>query len=93
MTQFDNTNRGAGWIKDGKNGQYISCKVNVDGKDYNMAIFKNTKRKSEKSPAYNISVLKSKEQNQPSDGFTANNVQTSSGFPADNVQDGDSVPF
>ena len=61
MPQYDNTNKGAGWIRTSKKGmQYINCKVNVFGKDVNISVFKNTKKQNAKQPDYNLVVSEPK---------------------------------
>jgi hypothetical protein len=42
MAEYDNSNRIAGWLRDSKTGsKYISFSINVDGKEYTAAVFKN----------------------------------------------------
>lgn len=61
----ENKNNGAGWIKQGKNGKYISCQIEIDGKKYNFSIFKNNYKQKENHPDYNI-LLNQKQSTPPS---------------------------
>lgn len=67
---YSNLNKGCGWIKQSQKGtSYISCKMNIDGKDYNFSIFKNERKTSEKSPDYNILLSTGKPSNQGNNAF------------------------
>ena len=61
---YDNTNKGAMWLRTSKNGiKYMSGTLNVNGTEYDIAMFKNDK-KSDKAPDYRITVTaKEKEAN------------------------------
>ena len=61
---YDNEGKGAGWIKDGKNGKYISANITYNGKKINFAIFKNTHKKAANQPDYNIIVSEKRVQKQ-----------------------------
>ena len=68
---YDNTGKGAGWIKPDKNGdKYISAKVNIDGVDHSINIYKNKYKKEAKHPDYNLLVLKPKSQDIPASAIT-----------------------
>ena len=41
MAEYDNSNRAAGWLRESKTGnKYISLMLNVEGKEYTLALFK-----------------------------------------------------
>ena len=52
MAEYDNSNRIAGWIRESATGKFISGVVNVEGKDYNFALFKNDQGDNPKKPNY-----------------------------------------
>lgn len=54
---------GALWIKDGKNGKYMSGVVEIDGAKHNIVVFKNGYKEKENQPDYRI--LKSKPKDAP----------------------------
>jgi uncharacterized protein (DUF736 family) len=69
MAQYDNTNKGALWKKTAKSGlEYISGRLNVDGKDYNISVFNNDKQGNEARPDFNIVI---EDANNPSYGNNA----------------------
>ena len=49
---------GALWIKESEKGQYMSGYIEIDGKKINIVCFKNTYKKEDKHPDWQ--VLKSK---------------------------------
>lgn len=54
---YDNTNKGAIWNRTAKSGlQYQSGRLNVDGKEFNISLFKNNKDGNEARPDFNIVV-------------------------------------
>jgi len=78
--QYDNTNKGGGWITTSKKGvQYVNIKVNIDGTEHKLAMFKVDQKKSPKAPDYNIVVSK------PKDGFVSNEQIQKTLDPTDNV--------
>lgn len=53
MAEYDNSNRAAGWLRESKTGnKYISLMLNVEGKDYTLALFKNEVEEGSKRPVY-----------------------------------------
>lgn len=53
MAEYDNSNRIAGWLRESKTGsKYISFSINVDGKEYTAAVFKNEVEEGSKKPLY-----------------------------------------
>ena len=53
MAEYDNSNRIAGWIRESKAGsKYISMSINVDGKEYTAAVFKNDVEEGSNKPIY-----------------------------------------
>lgn len=48
-----NKSIGALWIKEGKKGKFMSGKITLDGKEYDIVIFKNSYKK-DKQPDYMI---------------------------------------
>lgn len=48
---------GAGWLKDSKNGnKYISGNMKINGKSYQVMIFKNTKKTKDTQPDFSINI-------------------------------------
>lgn len=69
MKKYDNTNTGAVWKTTSKRGlEYLSGKVNVEGKDYQVAMFINDKKGNEKAPDYRIVIDEPREQGGYSEG-------------------------
>lgn len=63
---YDNTNSGALRKKTSEKWtEYLNGKVNVDGKDYWVSVFKNTKKTEDKQPDYNVSVKSVEETTAP----------------------------
>ena len=53
MAEYDNSNRIAGWVRESKAGsKYISMAINVDGKEYTAAVFKNEVEEGSNKPVY-----------------------------------------
>lgn len=52
---------GALWIKDGKNGKYMSGVVEIDGVKHNIVVFKNNYKERENQPDYRILKPKPKD--------------------------------
>ena len=52
---------GALWIKSGAKGEYLSGNIEVDGKKIGVVCFRNTTKKNEKQPDWDILVAKAKE--------------------------------
>jgi hypothetical protein len=53
MAEYDNNNRAAGWLRESKTGnKYISLMLNVEGKEYTLALFKNEVEEGSKRPVY-----------------------------------------
>jgi len=53
MAEYDNSNRAAGWLRESKAGsKYISLMLNVEGKEYTLALFKNEVEEGSKRPVY-----------------------------------------
>lgn len=62
MKEYDNTNQGALWLGESKKGmKYMSGTVNVNGTDYDIAMFKNDKKGNEKAPDYRIKISNKEE--------------------------------
>jgi len=60
--QYDNTNKGALWIKtSAKWLKYLSGSLDVEWTEYRVSVFKNSTKKSPNAPEYNI-VLTPKEE-------------------------------
>lgn len=52
---YDNTNKGAIWNRTAKSWlQYQSGRLNVEGKEYNISLFKNNKDGNDARPDFNI---------------------------------------
>ena len=67
MTAYDNKNKGAIWSRTAKSWlAYKSWTLNVEGKEYEIAIFDNDKKWNENRPDYNITI-KPKEDTQAQD--------------------------
>jgi hypothetical protein len=50
MAEYDNSNKAAGWLRESKTGnKYISLMLNVEGKEYTLALFKNEVEEGSKS--------------------------------------------
>lgn len=45
---------GALWLKDGKNGKYMSGRIEINGEKINIVVFKNTYKEKENQPDYKI---------------------------------------
>lgn len=57
MTNYDNTNKGAMWKKQANNGtNYLGGKINVEGVEYWISVFKNEYKDSENKPDYKITL-------------------------------------
>ena len=63
MNNYDNTNKGAVWLKTSKNGlKYMSGILDVNGVDHDIAMFKNDKKGNENAPDYRLVVTNKQEQ-------------------------------
>lgn len=47
---------GALWLKDGKNGKFMSGQVELDGRKINILVFKNTHKEQPNHPDYTINI-------------------------------------
>lgn len=47
---------GAGWLKKGKDGQFVSISLELDNKKYKLVMFKNKFKNQDNHPDYNIYV-------------------------------------
>ena len=99
--EYDNTNKGAAWLKTAKSGMtYMSIKMNIEGKDYNISMFKNTKKQNENQPDYNL-VLSEKNYTKPTgqaEGLQNETFKQQSQMAADindifNNKTDDDIPF
>jgi len=57
-----NDNIGALWLKNGKNGQFLTGKIKINDEDLKIVIFKNTYKTKETQPDY--SILKARDTQQ-----------------------------
>ena len=64
MENKENKYIGACWIKDGKNGKYMSGNIEIDGKKTYIVIFKNHRKQKENQPDYNILLSEPKKTEQ-----------------------------
>lgn len=63
MNNYDNTNKGAVWLRVSKNGlKYMSGILDVNGVDHDIAMFKNDKKGNDKAPDYRLVITNNKEQ-------------------------------
>ena len=61
---------GALWVKESKKGmRYFSGNIEVGGQKIQIAVFKNTKKSSDKAPGYNIVESKPIERAAPEPNF------------------------
>ena len=61
---YDNTNKGAIWIKTAKSGLvYKSGRINVEWKEYNISMFDNDKGDNPNRPDFNVILEPTEEQN------------------------------
>lgn len=100
MNNYDNTNKGAVWLKTSKNGlKYMSGTVDVNGIQHDIAIFKNDKKGNDKAPDYRLNItLKDGQAIEPSQAEVLNNVIENDSdhfaeFGTENQEDLDSLPF
>lgn len=56
-----NNSIGALWEKEGKAGKYMSGQIEIGGNKINIVVFKNTNKKKENHPDWNILISKPKE--------------------------------
>lgn len=57
MNNYDNTNKGAVWLKTSKNGlKYMSGTVNVNGEEFKIRVMKNDYKKEDKQPDYRVFI-------------------------------------
>ena len=47
---------GALWLKEGKNGKFLSGMLEVDGKKINLLVFRNDNKKEDRHPDYTINI-------------------------------------
>ena len=59
---MSNDKIGALWSNTGKQGEYLSGSIEIDGKKIGIVCFKNTYKKDEKHPDWNILISKPKEE-------------------------------
>lgn len=57
-----NNSIGCLWEKEGKAGKYMSGNIEVGGNKINIVVFKNTHKKSDKHPDWNILISKPREE-------------------------------
>ena len=63
--EYDNANKGAVWLRTSKNGlKYMSGNLDVNGTEYDIAMFKNDKKGNDKAPDYRLTI-KTKEEQAP----------------------------
>lgn len=100
MNNYDNTNKGAVWLKTSKNGlKYMSGNINVNGVEHDIAIFKNDKKGNDKAPDYRLNItLKDGQAVEPSQAEVLNKAMNDesdpfSNFQTENQEDLDSLPF
>lgn len=68
MNNYDNTNKGAVWLKTSKNGlKYMSGILDVNGVEYDIAMFKNDKKGNDKAPDYRLVITSKEEQQTPTE--------------------------
>ena len=61
--EYDNANKGAVWLRTSKNGlKYMSGNLDVNGTEYDIAMFKNDKKGNDKAPDYRITVTAKEEE-------------------------------
>ena len=88
MNNYDNTNKGAVWLRTSQKGmKYMSGTLNVNGVEYDIAMFKNDK-KSDKAPDYRLTLTAKDKTND------ADKVYIDFGnLVEENPIDDDSLPF
>ena len=75
---YDNTNKGAMWLRTSKNGlKYMSGTLNVNGVDFDIAMFKNDKKGNENAPDYRLTISNKKESGQAVQDKSQAKVKTS----------------
>ncbi len=88
MSDYKNIGSGGLWIKEGKNGKYLSGALNFDYLGRRMEVsfvaFKNEKRENDKQPNYRIKVNDFKDATKPKEA---------SYQPPPQVKDESDVPF
>lgn len=68
MNNYDNTNKGAVWLKTSQNGlKYMSGVVDVNGVEHDIAMFKNDKKGNDKAPDYRLVITSKEEQQTPTE--------------------------
>ena len=68
MNNYDNTNKGAVWLKTSQNGlKYMSGVVDVNGVEHDIAMFKNDKKGNDKAPDYRLVITSKEEQQTPAE--------------------------
>ena len=73
MNNYDNTNKGAVWLKTSKNGlKYMSGILDVNGVEHDIAMFKNDKKGNDKAPDYRLVVTSKEEQQTPTEAKAVN---------------------
>ena len=54
---YDNTNKGALWFKNDKNGnRYQNGKININGNEFWISVFENNKKTNPNQPDFNVSI-------------------------------------
>ncbi len=54
MFEFISKKIGGAWWRLKNNITYISCQINIEGKEYNISLFENTYKKNENQPDFNV---------------------------------------
>ena len=88
MNNYDNTNKGAVWLKTSKNGlKYMSGILDVNGVAHDIAMFKNDKKGNDKAPDYRLVVTNKAEQQTPTEPSQGEIIKSAMNEESDPFQD------
>ena len=62
-----NKSIGALWLKEGKNGKFMSGSIEIEGRKHNFVVFKNSYKEQDKQPDYKIFEAMGQKQQQDED--------------------------